>query len=175
MALIGGSAGLEDDVFVAQFESCQFPGDQFRHADHLRLAWIYVRKYGCDVAEQRMRRSIQSFARSLRAAQKYHETITIFWMRLVDVAIRSSSRGEKFGDFVDAHPWLLEKDLILGFYSRELLISDAARKAWVEPDLKPISTRGSTILAMAPLLEISLDLLDLGPSVTGTPALRSRD
>jgi len=148
MALIAGSAALDDDVFVAQFERCQFPGDQFRHADHLRLAWIYIRKYGCDVAEQRMRQSIQSFARGLRAANKYHETITIFWMRLVDVAIRSSSGGEKFGDFVDVHPWLLEKDLVLKFYSHELLMSDSARKAWVEPDLKPIACRGSTILAI---------------------------
>src|SRR6185436_14594590 len=128
----------EDDVFVAQFESCQFPGDQFRHADHLRLAWIYIRKYGCDVAEQRMRQSIQSFARSLGAAHKYHETITFFWVRLVDVDIRSSCPRETFADFVDAHPWLFEKDLVLEFYSRELLMSDAARRAWVEPDLKPI-------------------------------------
>jgi len=141
MTSIGGSAGLEDDVFVAQFESCQFPGDQFRHADHLPLAWIYIRKYGCDVAEQRMRQSIQSFARSLGAAHKYHETITFFWVRLVDVDIRSSCPRETFADFVDAHPWLFEKDLVLEFYSRELLMSDAARRAWVEPDLKPIPHR----------------------------------
>jgi hypothetical protein len=150
MTFTGGSAGLEDDIFVAQFESCQFPGDQFRHADHLRLAWIYLRNYGCDVAEQRMRQSIQSFARRLGATHKYHETITIFWMRLLDVAIRLSSRSENFEDFIEAHAWLLEKDVVLEFYSRELLTSDTARRAWVEPDLKPIPIADRRSLRPAP-------------------------
>jgi hypothetical protein len=154
MTLTRGSAGLEDDIFVAQFESCRFPGDQFRHADHLRLAWIYIRNYGSDVAEQRMRQSIQSFARNSGAAHKYHETITIFWMRLVDVAIRMSARSENFWDFVDAHAWLLDKDVVLEFYSRDLLMSDGARQAWVEPDLKPFPVADRT-LQSAPLPDAS--------------------
>jgi hypothetical protein len=133
-----GSAELADDAFVAQFESCRFPNDQFRHADHIRLAWIYIRQCGYESAEQRMRTSIHRFASNLGAAQKYHETITTLWMRLVNIAGHLSSRMNKFDDFARAHAWLFDKDTVFDFYSRELLMSDTARGAWVEPDLKPI-------------------------------------
>jgi hypothetical protein len=90
-----GSAELTDDAFVVEFESCRFPNDQFRHADHIRLAWIYIRLCGYDLAEGRMRTSIQQFACNLGAADKYHETITILWMRLVNIASHFCSRDEQ--------------------------------------------------------------------------------
>ncbi len=136
--LICGSAALEDNMFTAEFENCRFPNDQFRHADHIRLAWIYIRGYDYEVAEERMRYSIQGFARSLGAERKYHETITILWMRLVNIAVQLSSRIDNFIDFACAHAWLLDKKVIFEFYSRDLVMSEIARTAWVEPDLKPI-------------------------------------
>ena len=87
-----GSAELSDETFVAEFEGCRFPNDQFRHADHIRLAWIYIRLCGYDMAERRMRTSIQRFACHLGAAHKDHETITILWMRLVNIANHLSGR-----------------------------------------------------------------------------------
>jgi hypothetical protein len=135
-----GSAELSDDVFVAEFESCRFPNNRFRHADHIRLAWIYVRLCGYERAEQSMRTSILRFACHLGAVHKYHETITILWMRLVNIASHLSGRKEKFDDFARGHGWLFNKDTVFEFYSRELLMSDTARKVWVEPDLKPIPT-----------------------------------
>ena len=133
-----GSAPLEDNVFVADFEGFRFPNEQFRHADHIRLAWIYLRQYDYTVAEERMRRGIHGFACHLGASHKYHATITIAWMRLVNIAVQLSSRIDDFGDFVHAHSWLLSKDAVFEFYSRALLMSDSARASWVEPDLKPI-------------------------------------
>jgi hypothetical protein len=133
-----GSSALEDDVFVAEFERCRLPSDQFRHADHIRLAWIYVRSYEYDAAEARMRQSIQRFALHLGAEHKYHETITILWMRLANIAARLTPRIDTFPDFVRTHAWLLNKEIIFEFYSPELLKSDDARRAWVEPDLNTI-------------------------------------
>jgi hypothetical protein len=132
-----GSAALEDDAFVTEFESCRFPNAQFRHADHIRLAWIYLRRYDYQAAEDKMRRSIQGFARHLGAEQKFHETITVFWMRLVNAALQLTSNFANFPDFASAHAWLLNKELIFEFYSRELVLSDIARCGWVEPDIKP--------------------------------------
>jgi hypothetical protein len=82
----------------------------------------------------RMRTNIQRFACSLGAMQKYHETITIFWMRLVKIAGHLSPRMDRFDDFARAHAWLFDKERAFEFYSRELLMSDTARKVWVEPD-----------------------------------------
>ena len=133
-----GNAPLKDNVFVSDFEGLRFPPEQFRHADHIRLAWIYLRQYDYTVAEERMRRGIHRFACHVGATHKYHATITIAWMRLVSVAFQLSSRIDDFGAFVHAHAWLLNKDTLFEFYSRALLMSDAARASWVEPDLKPI-------------------------------------
>lgn len=35
-----------------------------------------------------------------------------------------------------AHPALADKDLPLQYYSRELLFSEDARAAWVDPDVR---------------------------------------
>jgi alkylated DNA nucleotide flippase Atl1 len=135
-----GSAALPDQVFVAEFEACRYPKEHFRHADHIRLAWIYLQQHEYPVAEDRMRRSIHQFARQVGAAHKYHETITIAWMRLVRTASQFSSRIETFEEFARAHDWLLNKEAIFEFYSAERIKSERARTTWVEPDLKPIPT-----------------------------------
>jgi len=137
-----GSAALPDRVFVAEFEACRYPKDRFRHADHIRLAWIYIRENNYATAEDRMRRSIPRFAQAAGAGQKYHETMTIAWMRLVRVASHLSARIATFEEFAQAHSWLLKKDAIFEFYSPERLLSDSARTNWIEPDLKSLPNVG---------------------------------
>ena len=143
-----GSAQLEDQVFVTQVENCRFPADRFRHADHIRLAWIYLRQEEYGIAEERMRKSIERLARHAGADTKYHETLTIAWMRLVGAALQLSSRIDRFADFAGAHAWLLDKEAVFEFYSRLRLMSDLARKSWVEPDCKPLPR--STYLTREP-------------------------
>ena len=41
-------------------------------------------------------------------------------------------------DFIDRNPILLDSKIMLTHYSAGLLFSDAARAAFVEPDLDPI-------------------------------------
>jgi hypothetical protein len=41
-------------------------------------------------------------------------------------------------EFVESHPELLDKQLLLRFYSPAVLSSPAARACWVAPDLNPI-------------------------------------
>ena len=45
------------------------------------------------------------------------------------------ARDDDFDAFLAAHPRLLERDLLRAHYSRERLFSEAARAAFVEPDL----------------------------------------
>jgi hypothetical protein len=135
-----GSASLSDDVFVGEFEACRYPKDRFRHADHIRLAWIYVRQNDYATAEDRMRRSIRQFAQKAGAEQKYHESMTIAWMRLVQIGSHLSARINNFEEFAHAHGWLLNKDAIFEFYSPGRLNSDQARANWIEPDLKSLPT-----------------------------------
>lgn len=130
-----GSAALGDDRFVADFEAGLYPHDRFRHGDHVRLAWIYLRRFGEDEARERIRRGIRQFTRQALAERKYHETATIAWLGLVAIAVRLSPRIGDFGIFARLHGWLFQKDALLAFYSRERLASEAARRGWAEPDV----------------------------------------
>jgi hypothetical protein len=128
----------------------------FRHVDHLELAWNCLRESAYDEAEHRMRDNIRAIAAQAGAPDKYHETITVGWMRLVAAAMELSERIETFPELMRAHQWLLDKDALLAFYSRERLMSDEARSRWVAPDLKPLPvsprrTAGSPARAPAAL------------------------
>jgi hypothetical protein len=91
-----------------------------------------------DEALARMRDAIRRFAAAAGVPQKYHETITILWMRLLADVKAAGASGELAG-VLRAHPALADRDLPLQYYSRELLFSDDARAAWVEPDRRPLT------------------------------------
>ena len=42
---------MTDQEFAAAIETCRLPNAQFHHRDHLRLAWIYLRRYGPELGE----------------------------------------------------------------------------------------------------------------------------
>ena len=92
-----GSFLLGEDDFVAMVEDCRYANAEFRHADHIRLAWIYVRRYGARQAEQRIVDAIRRFATSAGHETKFHETQTRAWLRLVATAhCRRSIRSPIF-------------------------------------------------------------------------------
>ena len=129
---------MTDEAFARAFEDGAVTPAEFGHVAHVRVAWVYLREAeSVDDALMRMRAAIRRFAAAAGAAQKYHETITVLWMRLLaDVKARGAS-GE-LSDVLRAHPALADKELPLQYYSRERLFSDEARAAWVEPDRRPL-------------------------------------
>ena len=133
-----GSRGLGEDEFVQRVEACCYPNNQFHHADHIRLAWIYVRRHGTQEAEERIARAIRQFAISLGHEKKYHETLSRAWVRLVAVAQALTPKVVSFDDFLAKHGWLLDRGALSAFYSGACLGTDAARSGWVEPDKHPL-------------------------------------
>jgi hypothetical protein len=109
----------------------------FHHASHLHVAWVYLdESSSVQQAARKMRNTLRRFAAAAGKAEKYHETITLFWVHLLAYA---ASRAERLEDVVRANPLLLEKNFPLAYYSPERLFSDEARISWVEPDLKLLS------------------------------------
>jgi hypothetical protein len=123
---------MTDQEFLLAFEQQRLHA--FPHAAHIRMAWLYLSQYGWDEGIARIRDGIQRFATAHNATQKYHETITLFWSRLVHYAI-SQSTATNFEQFINSYPHLLDSTLHTRHYSREVIQSDAARHGWVEPDL----------------------------------------
>ena len=138
---------------ISDFESCRIDAKAFNHAEHLRLAWSYVRTCRIEEAEARMRDGLMRLTEHVGVRGKYHETMTLAWLRLVAWAVAVSPPAATFEEFSRRHGWLFEKDALLRFYSRERLMSDEARARWVEPDLvalplSPGRSAGSNVHAI---------------------------
>jgi hypothetical protein len=127
---------------VQAIERCEPPADGFHHPSHLRVAWAYLASESSpDEAAARMASTLRRFAASVGQAEKYHHTITVFWIRCL-AAERATRPGATLEEVLADKPALLDKNLPLAFYSPERLFSADARAAWVEPDLRPLKASG---------------------------------
>jgi len=137
-----GTAHLSDEVLVEEFESCRLPAAQFHHADHIRLAWIYLGRMSEEEATARIEQVIRRFAAHHGVSGKYHHTITLAWMRLVAAARRATPDVRAFEVFAKRSPQLFDMKSLNLYYSAERLASRDAKVEWVEPDLLKLPDNG---------------------------------
>ena len=129
---------VEIKAAVQGFESCETDKAAFKHQDHLTVAVYYLEELSLDDAIAKMRNSLWRFiAHHNVDRQKYNETITVFWFELVAGALKemssTASLVERCNAVIDTFS---NAGLALEYYSPELLWSDRAREAFVQPDLK---------------------------------------
>jgi len=123
---------------VTKFESCAFRLDEFTHARHITVACWYLATLPFEEALLRMRSGLQHFIGHHRKAG-YHETITQFWMILLEQAFRSTSEDRRIPIRVqEAVAQFPDKDVLFRYYTREKVMSEEARERWIEPDLRPV-------------------------------------
>lgn len=132
------------DDLAARFTASTIPHAEWTHAAHLAVGAWHVQRYGPDEALTRLRAGI----RALNDAQGtpnspsrgYHETVTCAYVRLLAEFLAGCPAELPLAARVArvlAGP-LAADDVLMTFYSRERLMSAAARAAWVEPDLAPL-------------------------------------
>jgi hypothetical protein len=124
---------------VRKFEDATIGRDDWKHAEHMVVALFYLRDNDMETATEKMRSGIlkllvKGFEVDLAKEMPYHETITVFWMRLVANYL-SATNGRSLLEKANELAGLYDKDYPLRFYSRDLLFSDRARAEYVEPDL----------------------------------------
>jgi hypothetical protein len=124
-----------DDEFLRAFLALTLPNSEFHHRDHLRLAWLAVRRQDGSAAEEVVTRGIQKFAEHNSHGPAYHDTMTRFWVRLVAHAVSHRPEIADFEQFVAAYPLLLDKNTPLRHWSREAMFASSARASWQDPDL----------------------------------------
>jgi hypothetical protein len=113
------------------------PSGQFRHRQHIHLAFLAVRRYGMPEATTRICDWIQRIAAYERAPQKYHHTVSRAWVELVAHHLQADPDCADFGTFADRYPALLDKRLLARHYRSSTLAAAPARSGWIEPDLLP--------------------------------------
>ena len=141
MSLKQFAADAEVEEVARKFESGELAPDDFKHREHLVVALLYLLRHTPEEAHGRMREGIHAFLRAHGEdpAPVYHETLTVFWMRRVRAFIERAGRGRPAFELANE---LAEEcgdaRLVFGYYSKELIDTNEARKGWVEPDLKPL-------------------------------------
>jgi hypothetical protein len=123
---------MTDSEFQRAFEDTTL--EPFHHRDHLRVTWIYLSQFGETATLERLGPAILRYADARRVGHKFHQTVTIAWIRLLSQAFENN-----FDAIVEKHPQLLDKKFLERFYSPDLLQSPEARAHWVEPDREPLS------------------------------------
>jgi len=130
---------MTDVELTRALERGEIANQDFRHASHLHVAWVYLTESSTmQQAANKMRDTLRRFAAAAGKPEKYHDTITLFWVQLLSSAYTATC-GARLEDIVKANPHLLEKNFLFAYNSAERLFSDEARSSWVAPDLKPLS------------------------------------
>ena len=129
---------LSDTEFEQQFAACTLDPSLFTHEAHLRLAWIHVHKYGLSKAIDHISLQIQAYDVAFGDGTKYHRTLTIASVHVMDHFIRKSS-SHTFTEFIEEFPRLRThfREIIAQHYAKDIFKDVQAKHAFVEPDLRP--------------------------------------
>jgi hypothetical protein len=125
---------MEDDAFLGALEDASLSNRAFRHSDHLKAAYLYLRRFGYPRGLDALEGAIRHFAAANGTPEKFHLTLTLAWGRFV-AAHCDRVCATRFEAFLEQNRELLDPTLPLRFYSRARLFDDAARRSWREPDL----------------------------------------
>jgi hypothetical protein len=128
---------MDDDAFLRGFETGTLP-NAFHHLDHLRLTWLYLRRDGPELGAEHIIDGIRQFAAIHGAADRFHFTLTRFWIYLVQHVMRAFPTMERFEDLLAAFPPVMDKAIVYRHYSPAHLSSPIARHVCVAPDLLPL-------------------------------------
>jgi hypothetical protein len=127
---------LSDDEFIARFEECSLAIETFHHADHVRMAFLYLCRYPALEALQRFSSSLIRFASAHDKPGLYHETITWAFLLLIRERIARMGRQPTWSEFEAGNGDLLSwrENVLKKYYCAETLSSDLARNTFLFPD-----------------------------------------
>jgi hypothetical protein len=127
---------VTDDELVAQFENGTLPLELFHHADHVKMAFLYLQRYPFMEALRRFSESLAGFAAAHGKTGLYNETITWAYLLIIRERVARAGRYQAWREFAAANEDLLSwKDSVLKrYYRAETLASEFAKTTFVLPD-----------------------------------------
>lgn len=123
---------------VAAFESASVDTSAFHHREHMLVALWFIAHHPEEAALERMRAGLHRLlARIGRDA--YHETITVFWMRVLRSRLALTDPSARLDvRFAQVLDWCDTSRPLNRHYSAARLNDPAARRAFVDPDIAPL-------------------------------------
>jgi hypothetical protein len=97
----------QDRALATEFAALTFPKERFRHAEHVRLAWVLLAEHPLLDAMQAFRSQLQAFAAHHGAHGLYNETVTCFYLLLIRERMDALPGSHGWVEFREANPDLL--------------------------------------------------------------------
>ena len=139
---------MTDAELSERFHARTIPATEWTHEAHLRIAYMFMRRYALDEAHLLFRihlirlNTVHWVPESKERG--YHDTLTRGWLMVVADAMRRDgvALGVGAGDgapgadpheslaFLARHPEFQNRKIMLNFYSRERINSVEARARW---------------------------------------------
>jgi hypothetical protein len=130
----------EVEEVVRRFESCELPPSDFGHRAHLTVALCYLLRSTDAEALERIRVGLGRYVRAHGInPNPYHETLTLFWLKRVRAFVERAGAGHTKAELANGlAEACADSRLVFDYYSKELIVSEAARRVWTAPDLRPL-------------------------------------
>ncbi len=126
---------MTDNELFAAFEAGTLDAKIFDHKMHVRVGWIYACRFPRAQAVERFANQLKAWTTALGIPGKYHETITWFFMLLIDER-QTLQQAATFDAFIELNADLIGKQpsILELYYTPETLRSVHARTHYMLPD-----------------------------------------
>jgi len=125
-------------LLVESFEAATLPVGHFHHREHLRVALCYLSRESEADATARMRDGLKRLLAHY-GIDGYHETLTVFWMKLLAGRLAITDPARPLDDRIeDVIIWCRDEQPVSRYYTPDALASPHAKRVWTPPDRKPI-------------------------------------
>jgi hypothetical protein len=135
---------LNDRELYQGFLSARLAASAFGHREHLRAAFLFLRRYpDFAVAASRFRRTLSKFADRHGVSHRYHETLTWAYLALTHERMKRSRARTSLG-FLRNHPELVDHrhGALSEYYDVAAVTrSRAARKMFLLPKARRRRTK----------------------------------
>jgi len=133
----------EIDDFLAAFESGTLPKERWTHSAHLLTGASYVHRLGQASAINHMRHNVRRYNEAVGGKNTetsgYHETITVFWIKVLDaLLLHAQPIGRVEFAALAVERYTSQRDLFRRFYDFDIVASTEARAAWIPPTCEEI-------------------------------------
>jgi hypothetical protein len=127
---------MTEHEWMAEFEKCTLPNGSFHHADHVKMAFLYLQKYPPLEALSRFSSALKRFAAAQGKPDLYNETITWGFILLIRERMARASSPQSWAEFSASNADLLRWDnnVLKKYYFPETLSSELARRVFLFPD-----------------------------------------
>ena len=148
------STEVEIDEFLAAFEAGTLPKERWTHGAHLLAGAWYVHGFGQAAAINHMRTCVRRYNEAVggknTATSGYHETITVFWIKVLDALLLETqpiARAEFAALAVERFE--AQRDLFRRFYDFDVIASTEARAEWIPPIREEIEDSDIAVVNIA--------------------------